>query len=197
MRKIIISSFITLDGVIQAPGQPEEDMSGGFEYGGWIAPYGDDVFNQVLSEQMKPADLLLGRITFDIWEAYWPQNAGGWQGINEVTKYVVSRTRKSSDWQNSVFLDNVEAIKKLKNTTGSNILVWGSSVLIQTLLEHDLVDELWLKIFPLTLGKGKKLFGDGPIAAAFTLMENTATPKGVIMANYKRVGEVRTGTVGW
>ncbi|MCC6413384.1 MAG: dihydrofolate reductase [Saprospiraceae bacterium] len=196
MRKIIISAFITLDGVIQAPGQPEEDTSGGFQYGGWIAPYGDDVFNKVLSEQMKPADLLLGRKTFDIWEAYWPHNAGGWLGINEVTKYVVSRTRKSSDWQNSVFLNNLEDIKKLKNTDGSNIVVWGSSVLIQTLLEHDLVDELWLKIFPVTLGKGKKLFGDGPIAAAFTLMESTVTPKGVIMANYKRVGEVVTGTVG-
>lgn len=188
--------MITLDGVMQAPGGPEEDTSGGFNYGGWVAPYSDKVSGEVMEQQMKPADLLLGRKTFDIWEDYWPQHADHWPGINEVTKYVMSTTRKKSDWKNSVFLNSLEDIQKLKNSNGSDIKVWGSSKLVQLLFKHDLVDELWLNIYPLTLGEGKKLFDDGPIPAAFTLRESTATPGGVIIANYKRAGKVITGIVG-
>jgi dihydrofolate reductase len=196
MRKIIVLPMITLDGVIQAPGGPDEDTSGGFKYGGWTASYGDEVFGKVLEKQMQPADLLLGRKTFDIFASYWPEHGNGWPGINEVTKYVMSKTMKKSDWKNSVFLKSLADIEKLKNSKGSDIQVWGSGKLIQTLLENDLIDELWFKIFPLTLGKGKKLFDNGTIPAAFTLIESTVTPSGVIIANYKRAGKVKTGTVG-
>ncbi len=196
MRKIIVSSMITLDGVMQAPGAPREDTSGGFKYGGWVAPYGDEVFGRAMQKQMKPADLLLGRKTFDIFAGYWPEHESGWPGINDVTKYVLSRTRKKSAWNNSVFLKSLADIKKLKKTKGTDIHVWGSGKLIQTLLKNDLVDELWLIIFPLTLGKGKKLFDNGPSPAAFTLIESIVTPSGVIIANYKRAGKVKTGTVG-
>ncbi len=188
--------MITLDGVMQAPGGPKEDTSGGFEYGGWTAPYSDEVFDKVVQQELQPADYLLGRKTFEIWEGYWPQHADFWPGINEGTKYVLSATRKNSDWKNSVFFTDVEDIKKLKNSDGSNIQVWGSSELIQLLLKNDLADELRLKIFPLTLGKGKNLFNHGPIPAAFTLVETTVTTTGVIIASYRRAGEVKTGTVG-
>jgi dihydrofolate reductase len=188
--------MITLDGVMQAPGGPEEDTSGGFKYGGWVAPYDDEVGGLVMQKLMKPADLLLGRKTFDIWENYWPKHANNWPGINDVTKYVLSTTKTTSDWENSVFLKNIADIEALKASEGSDIKVWGSSRLIQLLLKHDLVDELWLLIHPLTLGEGKKLFDDGPIPAAFTLAESTVTPSGVIMANYKRAGEVKTGNLG-
>jgi dihydrofolate reductase len=191
--------MITLDGVMQAPGGPEEDQSGGFKYGGWVAPFGDEVSGTVMEKLMKPADLLLGRKTFDIWENYWPAHANNWPGVNDVTKYVLSTTRKKSDWKNSVFLNSLSDIEKLKNSSdkdGADIKVWGSSKLIQLLLKNDLVDELWLLIHPLTLGQGKKLFEDGPIPAAFTLAESNVTPSGVIMANYKRAGEVKTGTAG-
>ena len=196
MRKIIVLSMITLDGVMQAPGGPEEDTSGGFKYGGWTAPYGDEVYGKVVEKQMKPADYLLGRKTFEIWADYWPEHEDFWPGINDVTKYVFSKTMKKSDWKNSVFLKSLADIKKLKNSKGSDIQVWGSSKLIQLLLKNDLVDELWLKIHPLTLGKGKKLFDNGTIPAAFTLIESTVTTSGVIIANYKRAGKVKTGTVG-
>ncbi len=188
--------MISLDGVMQAPGGPEEDTSGGFKYGGWTASFDDEVSAEVMKKQMEPADLLLGRKTFEIWEAYWPEHSDYWPGINDVTKYVLSNTIKKSDWRNSVFLTSLEDIKKLKNSNGSAIQVWGSSELIQLLLKNDLVDELWLKIFPVTLGSGKKLFDNGPIPAAFTLTESVVTPSGVIIANYKRAGEVKTGTVG-
>jgi len=196
MRKIIVSTFITLDGVMQAPGGPEEDTSGGFKYGGWSAPYGDEVFNKMLQKQMEPADILLGRKTFEIFASYWPAHADYWPGINDVTKYVLSNTMKKSDWENSVFLTSVADIEKLKNSEGSDIQVWGSGELVQLLLKHDLADELWLKIYPVTLGEGKKLFGSGTIPAAFTLTESIVTPSGVIIVNYKRAGEVKTGTVG-
>jgi dihydrofolate reductase len=152
-----------------------------------------------MQKVMRPSDLLLGRKTFEIWENYWPQHEAGWPGINDVTKYVLSTTRKSSDWKNSVFLDNLESIRKLKDSTGdgtSDLQVWGSSQLVQLLLRHDLVDELWLKIHPLTLGTGKKLFQDGAIPAAFILTDSVVTPSGVIVASYKRDGDVKTGTVG-
>jgi dihydrofolate reductase len=196
MRKLIVLSFITLDGVMQAPGGPEEDTSGVFNYGGWSAPYFDDVVDKVMEKQMKPADLLLGRKTFEIFASYWPEHAGFWPGINDVTKYVLSKTMKKSDWKNSVFLKSMADIKKLNNSNGSDIQVHGSGKLIQLLLKNDLVDELWLKIHPLTLGKGKKLFDNGTIPASFTLTESLVTPTGVIIANYKRAGKVKTGTIG-
>ena len=193
MRKIIVSPYITLDGVMQAPGGGEED----FKYGGWSAPYYDEALDEIAEKQKQPAkDLLLGRKTFEIFASFWPEHEDIWPGINDVTKYVVSRTMKKSDWKNSVFLGSVEDIKKLKNSNGSDMLVSGSGTLAQTLLKHDLVDELWLLIHPLTLGTGKKLFDNGAIPAAFSLIECTATPSGVIVANYKRAGEVKTGTMG-
>jgi len=196
MRRIIVLSFISLDGVMQAPGGPEEDTSGGFKYGGWTVSYGDEVFEKIIQKELEPADLLLGRKTFDIWESYWPEHADYWPGINEVTKYVLSTTVDSSNWENCVFLKDLEDIKKLKNSEGSDIKVWGSSKLVQLLLKNDLVDELWLKIYPLTLGEGKKLFGEGTIPAAFSVVESTVTPSGVIFVNYKRAGDIVTGTVG-
>jgi len=196
MRKIIVLQFITLDGVMQAPGGPEEDPSSGFNYGGWSAPYADEVGGKIMQKQMAPADLLLGRKTFEIFAEYWPAHADFWPGINDVTKYVVSNTIKKSNWKNSVFLTSLEDIKKLKKSEGSEIKVWGSGELTQLLMKNDLVDELWLKIYPVTLGTGKKLFGSGTIPAAFTLTESTVTPTGIIVANYKRAGEVKTGTMG-
>lgn len=198
MRKLIVLSFITLDGVMQAPGGPEEDTSGDFSYGGWVAPYFDEASGTIMEKQMKPADLLLGRKTYEIFASYWPNHADYWPGINDVTKYVVSRTMKKSDtgWKNSVLLKSLEDIKKVKNSEGLDLQVHGSGELIQLLLENDLVDELWLKIFPLTLGEGKKLFQNGAIPVAFELTESTVTPAGVIFASYRRAGEVRTGTVG-
>ncbi len=199
MRKIIVLSFITLDGVMQAPGGPDEDTSSGFKYGGWTAPYfyeADEAAGELMAKQMKSADLLLGRKTFEIFAAYWPEHADYWPGINDVTKYVMSNTMDKSDWQNSVFLKSVDDIKKLKDSEGSDIQVHGSGNLAQTLLKHDLVDELWLKTFPVMLGTGKRLFGEGTIPAAFTLTDSLVTPNGVIFANYKRAGEVKTGTIG-
>lgn len=196
MRKIIVLSFITLDGVMQAPGGPDEDSSGGFKYGGWTAPYADEVSGEFMQKQMEPADLLLGRKTFEIFAAYWPEHASQWPGINEVKKYVMSNTLDKSDWENSLFLTNVAAIEELKNSAGADLKVWGSSELVQLLLKHDLVDELWLNIHPVLLGKGKKLFDSDAIPAAFTLAEHVVTPGGVFMANYKRAGKVETGTVG-
>lgn len=181
---------------MQAPGGPDEDTSSGFEYGGWTAPYFDEASGKAMEKQMQPADLLLGRKTFDIFAGYWPEHADNWAGINDVTKYVMSNTIETSEWQNSVVLKSLADIEALKNSEGSDLQVHGSGELIQLLLKNDLVDELWLKIFPLTLGEGKRLFGSGTIPAAFTLTESAVTPSGVIFANYTRAGEVKTGTVG-
>jgi dihydrofolate reductase len=206
MRKIIVLSMITLDGVMQAPGGPKEDTSGGFKYGGWTAPYGDEVYGKVVQKELEPTDYLLGRKTYEIWADYWPKHGDFWPGINDSTKYVLSKTMKKSDpivigWKNSVILKSVADIKKVKSrklsgSKGADIQVWGSGKLTQLLLKNDLVDELRLKIHPLTLGKGKKLFDNGVIPAAFTLIESIVTPSGVIIANYKRAGKVKTGTVG-
>jgi dihydrofolate reductase len=197
MRKIIVTTMITLDGVMQAPGGPGEDTSGGFKYGGWTAPYGDEVGGKVVQKELsQTVDYLLGRKTYEIWAGYWPQHADFWPGINDGTKYVLSKTMKKTDWKNTVFIESLEDIKKLKNSEGRDIQVWGSGKLVQLLLKNDLVDDLWLKIYPLTLGEGKKLFDNGTIPAAFTLTESLATSTGVIIANYKRAGEVKTGTVG-
>ena len=193
MRKIIVSLFITLDGVMQAPGGGEEV----FKYGGWSAPYFDEVVDKLLEgQQKKPADLLLGRKTFEIFASFWPEHEDIWPGINDMTKYVMSNTMTKSDWKNSVFLKSLADIEKIKKTDGPDLHVSRSGQLIQLLLKNDLVDELWLLIHPLTLGTGKKLFRDGTIPAAFTLTESLGSPTGVIIANYKRAGEVKTGTIG-
>lgn len=199
MRKFIVLSFITLDGVMQAPGGPDEDTSGGFKYGGWTVPYfkEDDLLGQVMGEQMsKPFHLLLGRKTFEIFSSYWPEHEQEWPGINSVTKYVASNTLTEHAWSNTVFLkgDVADEIKKLKGQDGPDLQVYGSGDFIQTLLKNDLVDELWLKIFPVTLGTGKRLFTEGTIPAAFKLTDGKVSPKGVIIANYERAGEVETGS---
>jgi dihydrofolate reductase len=198
MRKIIVLSFITLDGVMQAPGGPTEDTSGDFEYGGWTVPYFDAFSGQVMSEQMgRPFDLLLGRKTYEIFASYWPhQTDPVASAFNKATKYVASTTATKYDWEKTVILkDNVvEQIKKLKEEEGSELQVHGSGNFIQTLLRDDLVDEFWLKIFPITLGQGKRLFNTGTIPAAFTLIESKTSPSGVIIASFKRAGEVKTGS---
>lgn len=193
--------MVSLDGVIQAPGGPKEDTSGGFKYGGWTAPYGDETYGSIVQKELaEPASYLLGRKTFKIWAAYWPHHGDFWPGINSSIKYVFSKNMKRSDplikgWEHSVLVKSLTAIKKLKKSEGPDIHIWGSSELVHLLLKNDLVDELRLKIHPLTLGKGKKLFAKGAIPAAFTLTESTVTSTGVIIAYYKRDGEVRTGKV--
>ena len=182
---------------MQAPGEPEEDTSGNFTYGGWTVPYFDEFLGQVMTEQMsEPFDLLLGRKTFEIFASYWPQHPEEGAGINAATKYVASNTLTQHEWSKSVFLKGnvADEIKKLKQQDGPDLQVYGSSSLIQTLLEHDLVDEFWLKIFPVTLGTGKRLFDRGTIPAAYTLIESKASPAGVIIASFKRSGEVQTGS---
>ena len=195
MRKIIVIMMITLDGVMQAPGGPEEDTSNGFKYGGWVAPYTEANNSDFFAKNMQPAEYLLGRRTFDIWENYWPKHADVWPGINDGMKYILSNTKDKSDWKKTKFLKNVDDIKELKDSDGSDLHVWGSGKLIQLLLKNDLVDELRLVTYPLTLGQGQKLFAEGTIPAAFKLTESSVTPSGVIMANYQRAGEVKTGTV--
>jgi dihydrofolate reductase len=198
MKKLIVLSFITLDGVMQAPGGPTEDPSGGFTYGGWTVPYFDDFLGKVMEEQMgRPFDLLLGRKTFDIFAAYWPQNEGGNNPINTATKYVASNTLTTHTWSRSVFFTSrvlVDEIRKLKQQEGPDLQVHGSGELIQTLMKHDLVDEFWLKIFPVTLGTGKRLFAEGTLPAAFKVSDSKLSPAGVIVANYQRAGAVQTGS---
>jgi dihydrofolate reductase len=197
MRKVIVLEHISLDGVIQAPGGPGEDTSGGFAYGGWIAPYSDEILGTALRGQMNLSfDLLVGRKTFEIWEPYWPKHADVWPGVNTATKYIASNTRTSSEWQPSVFLsgDLAEKVAKIKGQQGPDLHVWGSSNLIQTLIKHDLVDAFWLMIYPITLGGGKRLFANGTIPAAFKVMENEVTSKGVIVVNYERAGAIATGS---
>jgi dihydrofolate reductase len=194
MRKIIVLSFITLDGVMQAPGGPDEDTRGGFPYGGWTVPYFDEALGQTMSEQMGgPFDLLLGRKTFEIFAAYWPNHDSP---INDATKYVASNTLTEHEWHKTVILggDIVARIRALKQQEGPDLQVHGSGDLIQTLLRQDLVDELWLKIFAVTLGAGQRLFAQGTVPAAFTLVGATATPAGVIVATFKRAGDVKTGS---
>jgi dihydrofolate reductase len=198
MRKIIVLTFLTIDGVMQGPGGPTEDTSGNFIHGGWTVPYFDEFLGQVMTEQMsQPFDLLLGRKTFEIFASYWPDHPEEGAGINNATKYVVSDTLTSHSWDKSVFLKGdtaVEEIKKIKQAEGPDIQVHGSGGLIQTLLKNDLVDEFWLKIFPVTLGTGKRLFGEGTMPAAFTLTECKSSPAGVIVANFTRAGDVKTGS---
>jgi dihydrofolate reductase len=198
MRKIIVLSMMSLDGVIQGPGGPKEDPSGGFKYGGWVSPFSDEEYDNVVKKELQPTDYLLGRKTYQLWAGYWPQHAEFWPGINEGNKYVLSRKLKKNaslitGWKNSVLLKSVAGIKKLKAGKGPDIQVWGSSEIVQLLLKHDLADELRLKIHPVILGKGKKLFADNALPAAFKLTESLVTKTGVIIAEYKRNGEVKTG----
>lgn len=189
MRKIIVLEHLSLDGVIQAPGGPDEDTSGGFAHGGWVAPYSDEILGTALRKQMNlPFDLLLGRKTFDIWAPYWPQHDDLWHNVNVATKYVVSQTLTSSAWQPSIFLsgDIATQIEKIKQQPGRDLHVWGSGKLIQTLLKHNLIDTFWLMIYPITLGSGKRLFADGTIPLAFKVTASTVTAKGVIVVNYER-----------
>ena len=191
MRKLIALEHISLDGVIHAPGGPEEDTSGGFAQGGWIASFSDAILGTAIRRQMNSSfDLLLGRKTFDIWAPYWPQHGDVWPGANAATKYVASNTLTSSEWQPSVFLsgDIAEKVAKIKEQPGPDLHVWGSGNLIQTLLKHDLVDTFWLMIYPITLGAGKRLFADGTIPLAFKVTESQVTPSGVIIVNYERAG---------
>jgi dihydrofolate reductase len=200
LRKIVVLSFVTLDGVMQAPGGPEEDKAGSFKWGGWSVGYWDDFLGKIMGEQMgRPFDLLLGRKTYDIFAAYWPKMGSdnpAAAGLNKAKKFVASTTLKKPEWANTTVLKNnvVNEIKKLKEQDGPEIQVHGSGNLIQTLLKHDLVDEFRLKIYPVTLGKGKRLFAEGTIPAGFQLVESNTSPKGVIVASYVRAGEVKTGS---
>lgn len=197
MRKIIALTFLSLDGVMQGPGGPTEDTSGGFTLGGWTVPYFDDALGLVMTEQMSRSfDLLLGRKTFEVFASYWPDHAGDGPGINNAVKYVASTTLQSHEWRETAILngDVVNAVRKLKEDGGPDLHVHGSGEFIQTLLAHDLVDEFWLKIFPVVLGPGKRLFGSGTLPAAFSLVESQTTPAGVIVATFKRAGEIKTGS---
>ncbi|HKB59256.1 MAG TPA: dihydrofolate reductase family protein [Gallionellaceae bacterium] len=197
MRKIIALTFVTLDGVMQAPGGPEEDTEGGFKYGGWTVPFADERSGAMMREEMEQTRaVLLGRKTYEIFAAYWPRHGSIWPGINPAAKYVVSSTLAEAKWENSVIIkDNAaQEIRRLKQQDGPDLQVWGSSGLLQTLLKHDLVDELSLKIHPVTLGAGKRLFGAGTIPAAFRLTHSDITSSGVIFARYARAGEVKTGS---
>lgn len=195
MRKINVLTFLSLDGVMQGPGGPTEDTSGSFTLGGWTVPYFDEMLGEVMTQQMgRPFDLLLGRKTFEIFASYWPHQ--GDNEINRATKYVASNTLNSHAWEKSVFLngDVVDEIRKLKEQDGLELQVHGSATLIQTLLSFDLVDELWLKIFPVALGTGKRLFDTGTQPAAFSLIDSKSSPSGVIVASYRRAGDVQTGS---
>ena len=194
MRKIIVLEHISMDGVIQAPGGPDEDTSGDFAYGGWISPYSDAILGTALKKMMNmPFDLLLGRKTYEIWAPYWPHHTDVWPGVNTATKYVASNSITSGEWQPSVFLngDIAEKVSKIKQLQGPDLNVWGSGNLIQTLIKNDLVDAIWLMIYPITLGAGKRLFADGTISAAFKVTESTVTPNGVIIINYERAGAIK------
>jgi dihydrofolate reductase len=199
MRKIVVISMITIDGVMQAPGGSDEDTAEGFKYGGWTWPHADEVSGKIFNEDFSnDYDLLLGRKTYDMWRDYWPKQKGliG-DGFNKATKYVVSHRDTGLTWEKTVLIDGdvVTKIKELKKQDGPMLSVQGSANMIQTLLKNDLVDELWLRIYPLTLGNGKKLFAEGTIPAAFELTKSKTSPKGIIFAYYKRAGEVKTGSL--
>jgi len=204
MRRIIVQEFLTLDGVMQAPGRPDEDTTANFAYGGWTAPYfaaADAAAGEFMTKHLVPTDLLLGRRTYEMFADYWPDNADNWPGILDVTKYVVSTTMDDaqvadSGWKNSLLLTSIEDVKDLKSSGGSALRVIGSSVLTQSLLAHDVVDELVLMTFPVVLGSGKRLFADGASPTAFRMNEGFVTPNGVYFAHYERAGFVETGIVG-
>ncbi|HSW48278.1 MAG TPA: dihydrofolate reductase family protein [Candidatus Saccharimonadales bacterium] len=196
MRKIFVLEFLTLDGVMQAPGGSKEDTAEGFKYGGWMGPYFDKIGVLEMDKQMKATDaLLLGRKTYDIWAGFWPTHTETWPQINKITKYVVSKNLKNPTWENTVVINDINQLKKLKKSDGLDLQVYGSANLVQTLMKYDLVDEFWLKIFPITLGGGKRLFEKGTIPAAFTLISSKISPSGVIFAVYKRAGKIKTADI--
>ena len=200
MRKVITGAFVSLDGVMQAPGGPKEDPTRGFTLGGWVVPYMDEVFGQAINEMFgEPFELLLGRKTYEIFAAHWPYAGGGEDDFiakrfNSVTKYVATRSTMELTWKGSVALRDAAAdVARLKREDGPALLTQGSSNLIQTLLATDLIDEISTFTFPIVLGNGKKLFGEGSRPAAFTLVDNKLTTKGVSIARYQRAGNVVTG----
>jgi dihydrofolate reductase len=202
MRKIIVIEFISLDGVMQAPGGPDEDISNDFSYGGWIVRYFDEFMGRVIMKQMsQPFDLLLGRKTYELFASYWPHAAPSDRpfapALNNARKYVASKTMEKPKWKNSQVIrgDIVEEIGHLKKEDGAPLQVHGSGALVQTLMKHDLIDEFWLKICPITLGPGKRLFAEGAIPAAFRLTECEVSPLGVIVVSYARSGEIKTGSM--
>jgi dihydrofolate reductase len=202
MRKITAATFVSLDGVMQAPGGPDEDPTGGFKFGGWTFPYFDEALGASMDETFrKPFDLLLGRKTYDIFAAYWPYAAAGpdapiAEAFNKVTKYVASRSTRRFDWNNSQWLgeDTVASLKKIKAGDGPDLLIQGSGDLIQTLLKHGLIDEFTVLVFPVLLGKGKRLFAEGTVPSGLKLVKSQSYPTGVIVAAYRPDGEVRTGS---
>jgi len=205
MRKLMVAEHISLDGVIQSPGGPKEDSSGGFRLGGWIAPYADKVIGQAVQDLLsQPFELLLGRRTYDIFAAYWPRVRAGSASraiadvFNSVPKHVATHRSDSLDWENSHALegDLADAIRALKHRDGVNILPWGSGDMVRQLLAAGLVDELRLLIYPVVLARGKRLFSDNAQGAAFALAHSTSTSGGVLVTRYVRSGEVRTGTFG-
>jgi dihydrofolate reductase len=203
MRKVIATVMVSLDGVMQAPGGPEEDPTGGFKYGGWTAPYFDDVLGQAMGEAFsKPFDLLLGRKTYEIFAAYWPYAEGGEydsiaKPFNKTRKYVATRSSVPLTWNNSAAIhDAAVDVAKLKKEDGPDLLIQGSSDLIQTLLKNDLIDEINLLIFPVVLGSGKRLFGDGAKGAALKLERSKTSPSGVTLNTYTPAGAVKTGSFG-
>lgn len=199
MRKLTVLEHISIDGVIQAPGSPEEDPSNSFPYGGWSANFGGDTLDAALGKMMTmPFDLLLGRKTFDIWAAYWPHHAENWPASQTATKYVASNTLTASHWQPSVFLNGDVAgkVAQLKQTPGPDLHTWGSSNLLQTLIQHDLVDQYWLMVYPVTLGTGKRLFAQGTLPAAFKVTESHVATDGTLIVSYERAGAITVGTAG-
>jgi dihydrofolate reductase len=199
MRKLIVSTFLTLDGVVQAPGGPGEDDDGGFAHGGWSVNYWDEQMGQVMNEAMStPFDLVLGRKTYDIFAAYWPhapEDAGG-KPLNDATKYVASRSNPTLEWSKSVLLDGdaAERITALKKEDGPELQVHGSGNLIQTLLQHNLVDQYRLWVFPLVIGSGKRLFSEGTIPSGLRLVDSTVSTTGVVIGTYEPAGEIVTGS---
>jgi dihydrofolate reductase len=198
MRKLVVNTFVSLDGIMQAPGGPEEDPTGGFQHGGWTVPFWDEQMGEAMGEFMgKPFDLVLGRKTYDIFAAHWPHtDAPGAAELNRATKYVASRTPRTLEWENSQLLegDVGEAVARLKEGDGPELQVHGSSDLIQTLLQHGLIDQFRVWIFPVVLGAGKRLFGEGAPPAALRLVDSQVSTTGVTMATYEPAGEVHTGS---
>ena len=199
MRKLIVSTFLTLDGVMQGPGGPGEDDSGGFAHGGWSVNYWDEKMGEVMGAAMSaPFDLVLGRTTYDIFAAFWPdapEEAGG-KPLNDATKYVASRSQPTLGWSNSVLIegDAAEGITALKQEDGPELQVHGSGNLIQTLLRHNLVDQYRLWVFPLVIGSGKRLFSDGTIPSGLKLVDSTVSTTGVVIGTYEPAGEIVTGS---
>ena len=200
MSRLVVGTFVTLDGVMQAPGGPEEDRSGGFEHGGWVAPYFDEVGGRIMIDWIDRADgLLLGRRTYEIFAAHWPYVSDGdpiAAKFNRVRKYVASRTLERVEWKNATLLrgDVAEAVRRLKQEPGNEVQVHGSGDLIQTLLAHDLIDEFRLWIFPVLLGTGKRLFASGTIPARLELVETRTSTTGAVLQVYRSAGRVDYGS---